>query len=96
MGLLERLKGDEEPKLPSHQFAAALEEWRAGAMTRAQVITAFSISVGEENALDAIKDRLDDLISPLKFETLHNVMLLAEEEIPPYDNKTNITTRLGL
>jgi hypothetical protein len=95
MALLDRLTGDEEPKLPSHQFAAAMEEWAQGQMTRAQVIAAFSISASEETQLDAIKSRMDD-VSPLKFEVLHNVALLAEKKIPPYDVKAEITSRLGL
>lgn len=54
MGLIERLVGVELPKIAAHQFTAALGEQQRGKMTRAQVISAFGIAVGDEPDLDLV------------------------------------------
>jgi hypothetical protein len=54
MGLLERLIGLELPKIPAHQFTAALGEGERGKTTRAEIITFFGIQPAEEADLDAI------------------------------------------
>jgi hypothetical protein len=58
MGLIERLMGDEPPKLSVHPFHGALGEWERGNKTRAEVISAFSIQASEEAELDALFARL--------------------------------------
>jgi hypothetical protein len=43
------------PKIPVHQFMAAMGEWERGLMTRAEVITAFGLLAAEEADLDNLK-----------------------------------------
>lgn len=58
MALIDRLIGIELPKIPAHQFTAALGEWERGKTTRAEVIAFFGIAVAEEADLDAIKAKI--------------------------------------
>src|SRR5262245_25135816 len=52
MSLYARLKGLEEPKLPVHQFGAAVSEYRKAKCTRAQILTAFVLSAEESTQFD--------------------------------------------
>jgi hypothetical protein len=54
VALYDRLMGLADPKLPVHQFMAALGEWERGKMTRAQVISAMTIQPTEEADLDTL------------------------------------------
>jgi hypothetical protein len=97
MGLLNRLTGAEQPKLPVHQFQAALFEWELGAVTRADVITAFGITVPEETELDWLKARYLDAVTNGKRDefkqVVDNVLLLAEQSLF-YTNQSEVQTRL--
>ena len=76
MPLFERLVGTEDPKLPVHQFMAALAEYKRGEVTGVQVATAFDLSAGEATNLQEFLDNLDaDTISR---DVIHDVLLLAE------------------
>lgn len=57
MGLLNRLRGTDKPRMSAHQFQGAMNEWVDGAtgFTRSTIITQFGLSVAEETELDAIK-----------------------------------------
>ncbi len=57
MGLLNRLRGSERPRIAAHQFQAAMNEWADGAtgFSRATIIAQFGLSAAEETELDAIK-----------------------------------------
>ena len=106
MALLDRLIGTEEPKLPVHQFQAALDEWALGssvlgnnnAQRRTAVINAFNISASEEADLDFIADKYVDAVTNGKSvefsKILDNVLLLAEQEMF-YGLKADIVTRLN-
>jgi hypothetical protein len=54
MSLYTRLMGIDQPKIPSHQFGAAIAEYSRGKWTRQNVIDAFGLSAGEATDLDTI------------------------------------------
>jgi hypothetical protein len=58
MGFYDRLFRTEQPTISVHPFMAALGELERGKMTRAQVISAFSIQPAEEAAFDALVARV--------------------------------------
>ncbi len=96
MALLNRLRGTEEPKLPVHQFQAALSEWQEGGMTRAQVLTAFSITSAEEAQLDQVKALYQNAVDRTRFrKVFDNVLLLAEINTVPYETGAKILSRLS-
>ena len=74
MGLYERLCGTEEPKLPIHQFMAALGEHDRGKMTRDQVVFAFSLSAAEQVELDTL---IGKILNPPEVYNLGNYTLLT-------------------
>ena len=91
MALLDRLLGTEEPKLPVHEFMAGLAEYKRGAITGAQVVSAFNLSGTEATQLQGFLDNLDgDTISR---ELIHDVLLLGEGG---YYTKTQVKNRLGV
>lgn len=91
MTLLNRLLGTEDPKLPIHQFMAALAEYKRTSITGQQVIDAFGLDAGEATALSEFLDNLDgDTIDRAK---IHDVLLLGETGLYP---KAKVKTELGL
>src|SRR5678815_2565979 len=81
MGLIERLMLVQEPKIPVHQFTAAMGLWERGLMTRGQVISAFDIITAEEAELDQLKTKIvppANEISLGSFQTLTNVGTAAD------------------
>lgn len=91
MSLLDRLIGTEEPKLPVHQFMAAMAEYKRGSVTGAQVISGFGLSGAEATNLQDFLTNLDtDVINRQK---IHDVLMLAEAGFYP---KAKVKTELGL
>ena len=91
MSLLDRLLGNEDPKLPVHQFMAALAEYKRGAITKQNVIDAFLLSVPEGTSLQTFLTKLDSDTIDRAF--IHDVLLLGEAG---YYTKSQVQTRLGL
>lgn len=91
MSLLDRLLGNELPKLPIHTFMAALAEYKRGAITGAQVVSAFALSVTEQTALATWLLNLDT--SSIDRALIHDCLLLAEAELY---TKTQVQARLGV
>lgn len=91
MALLDRLLGTEEPKLPTHQFMAALAEYKRGAITGPQIVSAFGLSGAEATALQFFLDNLDG--STIDRTLIHDVLLLGESG---YYTKTQVQNRLGV
>lgn len=103
MGLYERIMGTELPRVPVHQFMAAMQEYVLGQMTGAQATAAFNLSPGEQTQALALRDRLlaessasSNLQRRLKALEFENVLILASTRIPPYDTVAAVTTRLGV
>lgn len=91
MGLLDRLIGTEDPKLPVHQFMAALAEYKRGALTGTQVASTFGLSAGEAISLQAFLDNLG--ASTIDRAMIHDVLLLAETGLY---TKAQVQFRLGV
>jgi hypothetical protein len=91
MPLLDRLLGTEEPKLPVHEFMAALAEYKRGAVSKAQIVSAFDLSAGEATALDAYLSALD--ADTIDRTLIHDVLMLGEGE---YYTKAQVQSRLGV
>ena len=98
MSLIDRLSNDEDPKIPVHQFYAALAEYAAGAITRAGLVSYFQMSAEDETELDALiadyqaapADRKQEFL-----EFVHRIFILAEVKAPGYDTKAALNTRIN-
>lgn len=91
MSLLGRLIGTQKPKIPVHQFMAALAEYKRGAITGQNVVDGFELSEAEAIALQAFLTNLDtDTINRAK---IHDVLLLGEVGLY---SKEKAQTELGL
>ncbi len=76
MGLIHRLEGSESPKVPVHQFMAALGEYKRGAASQAQIVAAFNLSEAEETQLEVYLSNLDT--DAINRQLIHDVLLLLE------------------
>lgn len=105
MSLIDRLIGLEDPKIPTHQFMAALAEFGRGAFTRTQVVSAFQndpnflVQTSELNQLDDFLDQIDPALVPGEGDrtlfrmAVHDVLMLGEQE--SY-TKTQVKNRLNI
>ena len=59
MSLFSRITATNGTKIGVHRLGAALREWASGGVTRAQVISTFSLSAGEQTEIDALKATYD-------------------------------------
>jgi len=91
MSLLDRLLGTEDPSLPVHQFMAALGEYKRGAVTKTDVVNAFSLSAGEATSLQSFLNELD--ASMIDRSKIHDVLLLGEANLY---TKTKVKAELGI
>lgn len=91
MAILPRLLGTEEPKITVHQFMAALAEYKRGAVTGQQIVTAFSLTSSEATALQQWLSNLDS--DEIDRTLIHDVLLLGETGL--YSN-TQVRNRLGI
>jgi hypothetical protein len=93
MSLLSRLvePAEGEEKIPSHQFMAALAEYKRGAVTGAQVASAFNLSPTETTQLQGWLDNLDD--DTINRQIVHDVLMLAEYGLY---TQTQVATRLSV
>jgi hypothetical protein len=98
MPLIERLMGLEEPKLPTHQFIAAVAENTRGEMTNQQIIDAFALDPGEQTEAVALRDRVTTgpTGDRLNRALIHDVLLLAEQGIAPYGSAQAVRDRFGI
>ena len=83
VALLDRLtsSGEGPDRIPIHGFVSSLYEWAAGAVTRAQVIAAWSITAEEETELDWLQARYVEAPAGKKISLLRvikNVLYLGE------------------
>ena len=81
MSLLDRLSGAEKPKIPVHQFQAAVDLWALGLVTRTNIINEFGLSVAEEGDLDFLKTKFDAALNKQAYiKGLDSLFLLAERK----------------
>jgi len=98
MSLLDKLAGDQEPKLPVHQFYAALAEFAAGAVTRQNVVDYFQLDSADEVELDFLiaEYQATDPTRQQEFlEFIHRIFMLAEVKVPGYDSNAALSTRIS-
>lgn len=96
MSLIDKLSGEEEPKLPVHQFWGMLVEWVLGEATRQNVIDEFSLSTEDIVELDWIKTKIDNSSNKANFmHILHSTFMLAERKMRGYHIKATIQARIG-
>jgi hypothetical protein len=97
MSLLDRLTGIEEPKLPVHQFWAALTEYAAGKITEANILDAFDILSGTDlSEWQWLVGKYVASTNKSSFiEKIHVIFILAEYKIFGYDQKTVIQNRIN-
>ncbi len=91
MALIDRVLGTEEPKIPVHQFMAALAEYKRGAISGAQIVSTFGLSGPEATALQQFLINLDG--DTINRAMIHDILLLGETGLY---TKTNVMSRLGL
>ncbi len=99
MALYERLvlPTTADPKIPVHQFMAAVAEAVRGQVTRAQIITAFGLRVEDEADLDFLITKVGTLAVAEKFEftrVLHDILLLGETGLA-YNTRALFTARVN-
>ena len=98
MSLIDRLAGNEEPKLPTHQFYAALSEFAAGELTKAQIVDFFVLDSGEEAELDVLIAAYQAALPARKLEfraMIHEIFLLAEVSAPGYTTASELNSRIS-
>jgi hypothetical protein len=84
-------------KIGVHTFMAGLAEVGRAQATRAQMISAFTITVAEEPELDFIIGKATPLTAVQRFQfrqTLHDCLLLAEAKVA-YTTSATFVTRLN-
>jgi len=102
MSLLDRLRGIEEPKIPSHAFQAAspIHRHSAPGFSRVTIISGFQLTANDETELDALKAIYDSANTNAKKQRLlkafDSIVMLAESsnEHGFYTTKAKINTRL--
>ena len=101
MGLFERLLGTDreiDPKIPVHNFMAALAEFQRGAITKATVETMFGIRPQDQADFDLVFLKGPALVAGDRFEfsrVLHDILLLGESGLiytKPIEVRNRITS----
>lgn len=88
--------GESGNKIPVHAFTAALRELARGAVTRAQLVSAFSLDTEDQTDLDAIiatyQGLANDAAKKAYIVKIHDVFLLVESG---FYNEAKAKTELG-
>lgn len=93
MGLYERIVGTELPKLPVHQFQAAVAEFKRGKFTGNQVATAFALSAAEKTEATTLLAQITS--NAVTAAEVQDVLCLAEAGYL-YADAAAVRTRLGV
>ncbi len=98
MSLYTRLTGidraENEPKLAIHSLFALLSERKRGRLTNQQVLDSLGLSALEKTELIMLVGKIID--STLDAGEVEDVLLLAEQGVPPYDTEAAVKSRLGV
>ncbi len=95
--LYEKLTGQEDPRVPVHQFMAVVAERHRGALTREDIISIFLLAAEDLTDLDEILDKADSLAADRVFEfgrLLHDILLLSESGLA-YGDRTTFFDRVA-
>jgi len=97
MGIYERLMHQEEPPLPAHYVAAAINEFAFGRKTAAQIKTAFNLSAAEGAELDTLLATITGNLATKaqRVNEIHNVFMLGEGRVF-YATAADVKTALGV
>lgn len=102
MALVERLMGIEEPRIPVHQFFAAVGEVVQGNITGAQVKSFLNMDAAAQAEWDAMAATQPGPVAnkAVWVSHIHAVFLLAETwetgPIPGYSTPAEVRTKLGI
>lgn len=99
MALYERLvlASDTNPKIPVHQFMAAVAEAVRGQSGRAAIITMFALRTEDEADLDFLIAKVSGMAVAERFEftrVLHDILLLAERGLA-YNTRASFVARIN-
>jgi len=96
MGWIERIYGDEEPRIPVHQLLGSINEARLGNITVAQVVSDFNLTAQDQTDIGTL------LASGAPVWEVEFVLMRAEarkDDGSPYagcGSAAAIRTRLGI
>jgi hypothetical protein len=111
MGLYERLLGIDPvgTKIPIHTFQAMVSQWAKGGLTLAQarqavvIVSGVALTSAEEaevqtlvNSVPTGNTTANQAARALRMMEIDQVLLLADNHIPPYDTPAGIRARLGV
>lgn len=109
MALIERLMGLEDPRIPVHQFQAIAAERARGNISPAQAQAAIEASSGAPLDSGEVAEALaliatvptgstaDEKASrALRLFEIDQVLLMASQQLAPYNDPAVVRTRLGL
>lgn len=97
MSLLAKLTGEESPKLPVHQFYAALQEMADGAQTKSGIMAAFGLvtATSDESELDFLIAHFQDSANKERWlSRIHGLLVLAESGYFDYKTKSILSARI--
>ena len=80
MGLYQRITTRDPTKVSVHRLGAALRQWAAGELTRAQIIAAFNFTGTEITELDALRTTYDAIGTGTIVDAFQKAMFLNEME----------------
>lgn len=103
MSLVSRLSGvdlgEDEEKLAVHQFYYCLVELSEGFLTKAEIVSYFSLDAQEESNLDWLISRYNaqpNASAKEKFLLLiHGLFILAEGQVPGYSTTQDLVNRIN-
>ena len=103
MALIERLLGDEEPKISVHGFFAANQEVVSGNLTAAQVKTYLGMDAAAQAEYDSLIALYPTGTTAAAYfnkstfiSRIHAVFILAEQDVPGYQTAAEVRAKLGL
>lgn len=98
MALIARLMGEDPEvygkKLPVHQYVAAVAEVARGSATAAPLVAKFDLDATEQAQTQALINAVTG--GTLTRVEVHDVLLMAEQRLPPYTSVAAVESRLGL
>jgi hypothetical protein len=89
MLILDRLIGNQKPKIPIHGFMALLSEYKRGQITKNEIVSILNLNNIEQNEL---KNFFND-VNNINRDMLHDVLILGELG---YYTKDKIIDRLNI
>lgn len=97
MSLLDKLTGVEQPKLPVHQFWAAMDEYAGGHISEEEFKAAFGIVDGTDlTEWEWLKGRYTVSTNKPDFLVkMHTLFMLAERRLFNYQDKSVLSNRIS-